>query len=129
MDDSILIKMLGDSVNLRILSFFIENPFDRYSINQIAEFSDVSRNSVYKYLPDFLEKGYIIKEKKGERDVFTLNQSNKVIHLIDRFIDDMGEIRLQPQMETRIKASYKGKEAKSICEPLVRTEAFVLGSA
>ena len=114
MDDSVLIRSFGDSVNLRILSFFIENPFDRYSINQISEFSEVSRNSVYKYLPTFLEKGYLQKEMKGERDVFKLNQSNSIVKLLDRFVDNVGDVELQPQLEENWKRiSTKGCKENS----------------
>lgn len=99
MSDSVLLRAFGDSVNLRMLSFFIENPFDSYSINQISEFSEVSRNSVYKYLPTFLEKGYLKKERKGEREIYRLNRSNCVIQLLDKFIDEVGDIELEPQIE------------------------------
>jgi sugar-specific transcriptional regulator TrmB len=99
MDDSVLIRAFGDSVNLRMLSFFLENPFDKYSINQISDFSEISRNSVYKYLPTFLEKGYLIQEKKGKREFYKLNQSNSVIQMLDQFIDEVGDLELKPQIE------------------------------
>ncbi len=128
MDDSVLIRSFGDSVNLRILSFFIENPFDRYSINQISEFSEVSRNSVYKYLPTFLEKGYLQKEMKGERDVFKLNQLNSIIKLLDRFVDNVGDIELQPQLEERKIKKKIGMGATQICRPIEQI-AMSYGSA
>lgn len=99
MNDSVLIRAFGDSVNLRMLSFFLENPFDTYSINQISDFSEISRNSVYKYLPTFLEKGYLIQEKKGKREFYKLNQSNIMIQLLDQFIDEVGDVELEPRIE------------------------------
>ena len=72
MTDSILVETFGDSVNLRILSFFVENPFDQYSITEISEFSGVSRNSVYKYVDIFMEKDYLSREKLGSRYYYQL---------------------------------------------------------
>lgn len=123
MDDSVLIRSFGDSMNLRILSFFIENPFDRYSINQISEFSEISRNSVYKYLPTFLEKDYLVKEKKGERDVFKLNQSSRIVQLLDRFVDNVGDIELQPQLDEEKIRKNIGMGATQICEPMQQIAA------
>lgn len=99
MVDSVLVRVLGDSVNLRILSFFIENPFESYTVSQISEFAGVSRNSAYNYLPLFLEKAHIIQEKKGSRDVYRLNQTSRIVDLLDKFVDMVGDINLQPQIE------------------------------
>lgn len=121
-----MIRSFGDSVNLRILSFFIENPFDHYSINQLAEFSEVSRNSVYKYLPAFLEKEYLIKEIKGKREVYRLNRSNRIILLLDRFIDQVGDEELRPMMEER--ASSRTGAAQRICQT-AKPVQIAVGSA
>jgi len=90
MVEPVLIETMGDSVNLRLLNFFIENPFDSYSIYQISKLVEISRNSIYKYLPQFEEKDYLIKERIGSRDLFRLNRSNKIIELIDRFVNEAG---------------------------------------
>lgn len=106
MVDSVLIKVFGDSINLRILSFFLESPFEKYTVSQISEFAEVSRNSVYKYLPLFLEKEYLINERKGSRDVYKLNRSSKIVSLLDDFSDEVGDIQLQPQID-KIKTRQK----------------------
>jgi len=101
MTEPVLIEAMGDSVNLRILNFFIENPFDSYSILQISRLVNVSRNSVYKYLPEFEEKEYLIKEKNGSRDNYRLNRSNKIIGLIDSFVVDAGNTYIDLAARTR----------------------------
>lgn len=92
MVDPVLIEVLGDAVNLRILNFFIENPFDMFTVSEIAMFSSVSRNSVYKYLKAYIENGYLLEMNGGGRVHYRLNRSNRVVHLIDRFVDDAGDI-------------------------------------
>ena len=99
MTDSILVETFGDSVNLRILSFFVENPFDQYSITEISEFSGVSRNSVYKYIEIFMERDYLVREKLGSRYYYQMNRSNRTLKLVDNFIDMVGDEILEPQME------------------------------
>ncbi len=107
MEDSVLTRIFGDSVNLRILSFFIENPFDSYTVSQISEFAEVSRNSVYNYLPLFLEKAHIVQEKNGSRDVYRLNRSSRIVDILDRFVDGVGDINLQPQINGKRQASLQ----------------------
>lgn len=96
MVDPVLIEVLGDAVNLRVLSFFIENPFDRFTVSEIARFSGVSRNSVYKYLGGYLESGYLLESNGGSRVQYRLNRSNRIVQLIDRFVDEVGDVLIEP---------------------------------
>ena len=96
MVDPVLIEVLGDAVNLRILNFFIENPFDMFTVSEIATFSSVSRNSVYKYLRSFIENRYLLETNGGGRVHYRLNRSNRVVQLIDRFVEDAGDILIEP---------------------------------
>lgn len=93
---SVLVDALGESVNLKILSLFIENPFDRFDKSQISRFAGVSRNSVYRYLPEFEEKGYVEKTREAGRDVFSLVRSNRIVELIDRFVEEVGSVYMEP---------------------------------
>ncbi len=92
----VLIEVLGDAVNLRVLNFFIENPFDKFTVTEIAKFSGVSRNSVYKYLQTYIENKYLLEANGGGRVHYHLNRSNRVVQLIDRFVDDAGDILIEP---------------------------------
>ena len=94
MTNPVMIQALGESNNIRMLNFFLENPFDSYNKSQIAKYSEISRNSVYKYLPEFIEKGYILQEKDGEIEVFRLNRENSIIVLINQFVDKIGTLYL-----------------------------------
>ena len=91
-----MVEVLGDAVNLRILNFFIENPFDRFTVSEIAKFSSVSRNSVYKYLKAYIENGYLLEMDGGGRVHYRLNRSNRIVQLIDRFVDQVGDIIIEP---------------------------------
>ena len=99
-----MIEALGDAVNLRVLNFFIENPFDKFTVSEIAKFSSVSRNSVYKYLEAYIENGYLQRMNGGGRAHYRLNRSNRVVQLIDRFVDDVGDLLIAPIVVERSRA-------------------------
>ena len=122
MTDSILVDTFGDSVNLRILSFFAENPFDQYSITEISEFADVSRNSVYKYIEVFIDKDYLTLQREGSRNFYKLNRSNHILKLIDRFIDDMGTELLKPEIEKMKVRKQTGIPSKSYFNIMIRNQ-------
>ena len=96
MVDPVLIEVLGDAVNLRVLNFFIENPFDKFSVSEVARFSGVSRNSVYKYLETYKENGYLVEMNGGRRLHYRLNRSNRIVQLIDRFVEEAGDVLIEP---------------------------------
>ena len=104
MVDPVLIEALGDAVNLRVLNFFIENPFDKFTVSEIAKFSSVSRNSVYKYLKAYIENGYLLPMNGRGRVHYRLNRSNRVVQLIDRFVDDVGDLLIAPIVVERSRA-------------------------
>ena len=98
MTEPILIEALGSSENLRILNFFIENPYDFYSELDIANFSEITRHSVEKYLPDFVKKGYLLKIK-GDRPFYRLNRENRIIILLNKLVDNIGEFYVDTQVK------------------------------
>jgi hypothetical protein len=96
MSEPILIETFGDAVNLRVLNFFIENPFEAYTVAEISRFAGVSRNSVYKYLPLFLEREYLTESDGSRRARYRLNRSNRVVRLIDDFVESTGDAIVGP---------------------------------
>jgi len=92
----ILNRALGDSVNLRILSFFAENPFDYFNISEIAEFAEVSRNTVYKYIKEFSKNGYLLIGKSGSFKGYKFDRSNELVKIIYHTIKEIRDIYLKP---------------------------------
>lgn len=96
MTEPILIETFGDAVNLRVLNFFVENPFEAYTIAEISRFAGVSRNSVYKYLPLFMERQYLTESNGSGRTRYRLNRSNRIVRLIDDFVECTGDAIVGP---------------------------------
>jgi hypothetical protein len=92
---NILIEILGESENLKVLGFLMANPFEYYSIVEVSKFSGVSRDTARKYLTHYIEKGYIIG-KGSVRKKYKLDLKNPTIqsikHCMMQYVDDTLEI-------------------------------------
>jgi predicted transcriptional regulator len=70
----------GDTPQLRVLDFLIDNHFFDYPITEIARDSNVSYNSLKVFLNDFIESGVLVKSRKiGKSDYYKLNIENPFV--------------------------------------------------
>ena len=77
---SLFLNYLGDTPQLRVMDFLIENHFFDYPITEIARESNVSYNSIKVFFPNFIKSGIIIKTRKvGKSDYFKLNLDNQFV--------------------------------------------------
>ncbi|MGB9703554.1 MAG: winged helix-turn-helix domain-containing protein [Candidatus Micrarchaeia archaeon] len=83
---SIILKMLGDSPKLRIIDFFLDNPFFDFTKKEIIESLGMSKQTFYKYFPD-LEKYEIIKvsRKIGKAKLYKINLEHPLIILLREY--------------------------------------------
>src|SRR3989344_7145503 len=74
---SIFLEHFGDTPQLRVLDFLIDNHFFDYPITEIARESNVSYNSLKKFFNNLVETGVIYKTRKvGKSDYYKLNIDN-----------------------------------------------------
>lgn len=74
---SIFLEHFGDTPQLRILDFLIDNRIFDYPLTEIAREANVSYNSLKSVLPQFLDSGIIIKTRKvGKSDYYKINENN-----------------------------------------------------
>ncbi len=77
---SLFLECFGDTPQLRVLDFLIDNHFFDYPMTEIARESNVSYNSIKLFFPKFIESGIVIKTRKvGKSDYFKLNINNPFI--------------------------------------------------
>ena len=77
---SIFMEYFGDTPQLRVLDFFIDNHFFDFPLTEIARESNVSYNSLTSFFPDWVEKKIIIKTRKiGKSDYYKLNLENSFV--------------------------------------------------
>jgi len=77
---SFFLKQFGDTPQLRVMDFLIDNHFFDYPLTEIAKDSNVSYNSLKLFFPYFIESGIVIKTRKiGKSDYYKLNIENEFV--------------------------------------------------
>lgn len=77
---SLFLKQFGDTPQLRVIDFFIDNSIFDFPLTEIARESNVSYNSLKSFINDFLKNGFIIKTRKvGKSDYYKINKENPFI--------------------------------------------------
>lgn len=70
----------GDTPQLRVLDFLIDNHFFDFPMTEIARESNVSYNSLKKFFNNLIKTGIICKTRKvGKSDYYKLNLDNQFI--------------------------------------------------
>jgi len=77
---SFFLMQFGDTPQLRVLDFLIDNHFFDFPMTEIARESNVSYNSIITFFEDFIKSGIIIKTRKiGKSDYYKLNLENPFV--------------------------------------------------
>lgn len=98
---SFFLKQFGDTPQLRVIDFLIDNHFFDYPMTGIARGSNVSYNSLKVFFKQFLDSGILIKTRKiGKSDYYKLNTE-------DSFVQNL--IKLDWNL-TKANLGLKGKQ-------------------
>lgn len=77
---SFFLMQFGDTPQLRVLDFLIDNHFFDYPLTEIAKKSNVSYNSMKSFFDNFIESGIVIKTRKiGKSNYYKLNIENPFV--------------------------------------------------
>ncbi len=80
---SLFLEQFGDTPQLRLLDFFIDNHFFDFPLTEMAKESNISYNSLKVILPQFLKNGIIVKTRRiGKSDYYKLNMENSFVKSI-----------------------------------------------
>ena len=75
---SLFLKQFGDTPQLRVLDFLIDNYNFDFPLTEIARESNVSYNSLKVLFPYFVASRIVIKTRRiGKSDYFKLNLENQ----------------------------------------------------
>ena|SRR3989344_1724849 len=73
-DKSLFLEYFGDTPQLRVLDFLIDNHFFDYPMTEIAKGANVSYNSLKIFFPKLVESKMLVKTRKiGKSDYYKLN--------------------------------------------------------
>lgn len=74
------LMQFGDTPQLRVIDFLIENHFFDYPLGEIARSSNVSYNSLKSFFSQFIESGVVVKTRKvGKSEYYKLNLENSFV--------------------------------------------------
>src|SRR3990167_8641867 len=74
---SLFLEQFGDTPQLRVMDFLIDNHFFDYPMTEIARESNVSYNSLKLFFPKLVKSSILIKTRRiGKSDYFKLNLEN-----------------------------------------------------
>ncbi len=77
---TLFLEQFGDTPQLRVLDFLIDNHFFDFPMTEIARGSNVSYNSLKLFFNKFIESGVLIKTRKiGKSDYYKLNVNNPFV--------------------------------------------------
>lgn len=90
-DNAVLMELFGDTPKVRIVVALLSEPqpgYD-YNISELAELAGVSRNTVYRHLPDLAEINVVQKTRTSGTDRYELNRDHPVIESIEKLQWDL----------------------------------------
>lgn len=74
---SLFLEQFGDTPQLRVMDFLIDNHFFDFPMTEIARSSNVSYNSLKVFFNKFVESGILLKTRRiGKSDYYKLNLDN-----------------------------------------------------
>ena len=84
-DKSLLLRYMGDTPQLRIVDFFLDNKESDYSKKEIIEYTGISKTTFYKVWGEMMQLGFLKPTRKYDRaQLYALNNDSR---LLQRFID------------------------------------------
>ena len=83
-EKSLFVRYLGDSPYIRVLDYFIANDIYDCSLQDVADATELSRNTVRKIIKEMLELEIIKPTRNvGRAKMFQINRGNEYVnHLI-----------------------------------------------
>jgi hypothetical protein len=99
MDESIFIKLLGDSPLTKVLDFLLTAREFDYSKKEIAENAEISYNTLNSLWSNLLANEIIIKTRRiGKQDMFRINGENLFVKELIKFYDSLLKSSIEKHM-------------------------------
>jgi predicted transcriptional regulator len=99
---SLFLNYFGDTPQLRVMDFLIENHFFDYPVTQIAKESNVSYNSLKVFFPYFIKSGIVCKTRKiGKSDYFKLNLENQFVKNLIKLDWSLTKKNILPEIDEK----------------------------
>ena len=100
---SLFLKQFGDTPQLRVLDFLIDNYNFDFPMTEMARESNVSYNSLKVFFPYLIKSGIIVKTRRiGKSDYYKLNLENRFVENLMKLDWSLVEESISPKQETQL---------------------------
>ena len=100
---SLFLKQFGDTPQLRVLDFLIDNYNFDFPMTGIARESNVSYNSFKIFFPYLIKSRVIVKTRRiGKSDYYKLNLENQFVKNLMKLDWSLVEESVSPKQEARL---------------------------
>jgi DNA-binding transcriptional ArsR family regulator len=83
MEETLLIRSLGNSPTLRIVDFFLDNRLFDYAKNEILGNIEMGRATFFKQWKELEQLGIVkVTRKIGKANLYMLNEKNEIVQKI-----------------------------------------------
>ncbi len=97
MEENVLVRTLGDTHLLKVLGFFLEHPVHQFQMTALADYLDLSRETIRKDLALYEEFGYITKS--SARGPYRLRLSSEMVQTLISCSTKMAEAQAREELE------------------------------
>jgi hypothetical protein len=95
MELTLLMRYLGDTPQLRIIDFFLDNRSD-YSKKEILEGTGMSKTTLYKVWSDLEDLQVVIPARKyGNTTLYKLNRGNVIVKQVMSMDSALGKMSME----------------------------------
>ena len=98
-----MLKQFGDTPQLRVLDFLIDNQMFDFPLTEIARESNVSYNSLKAFFPHFAASGVVYKTRRiGKSDYYKLNLKNPFVKNLVKLDWILTKRNILPEIENEV---------------------------
>lgn len=95
-EEHVLLSVLGDHPKTKLLAVFIGNPQMDFNVTELAEYANLKRDTVYKYLDTLRGWGMVEETRKvGNSQMYSLNTDSEAAESLATFewklVEHLGE--------------------------------------
>ena len=99
METTLLMRYLGDTPQLRIIDFFVDNRSD-YSKKEILEGTGMSKTTLYKIWSDLEDLQVVLPARKyGNTTLYKLNRDNIIVKQVMSMDSALGKMVMEKMSE------------------------------
>lgn len=111
MEDSLLIRYLGDSPNLKIIDFLLYFPLNDFTKKEILEEVGISKQTFYEHFEQLIKTEIVLPTRKIARaTLYKINKNHPIIKKLGELVREHSQKTAETELaKTRKKIPIKAR--------------------